>query len=69
VNPDEPDFENVENYVNSLKLIYEKLRWVPLKLNSLLHFNDYDVKQMIAEEAKHNVIIRLNSILQELLEF
>lgn len=69
VNPDDPDFENVETYVNSLKSIYEKLRWVPLKLNTLLHFNDYDVKQMIAEEAKHSVIIRLNSILQELLEF
>lgn len=69
LNPTDHQFETAHDYVIALKGVFEKLRWVPLKLNSLLHFNDYDIKQLIAEEAKNNVIMRMNDILQELLEY
>jgi hypothetical protein len=62
-------FDEIQEYVNLLKAAYDKLRWVPLKLNTLLHFTDYDAKQLIAEEAKNNVIMQLNDILQELVEY
>lgn len=62
-------YESIQEFVNLLKTAYDKLRWVPLKLNTLLHFNDYDIKQLIAEEAKNNVIMKLNELLQELVEY
>lgn len=61
--------ENITEYVNLLKLSYEKMRWIPLKLNTLLHLDDFNSKQLIAEESKNNVMIRMNEILQELLEY
>ena len=63
------NFENIEEYVRILNSAFEKLRWVPLKINTLLHFNEYEVKQLIAEEAKNIVIMKLNEILQELIEY
>ena len=63
------NFESIQEFVNLLKQAYEKLRWVPLKLNTLLHFNEYNAKQLIAEEAKNNVIMKLNEILQDLVEY
>jgi len=66
---EDQSFESIENYVSILNSAFEKLRWVPLKLNTLLHFNEYEAKQLIAEKAKNNVIMKLNEILQELVEY
>ena len=63
------NFEDAQEYVGILKSAYEKLRWIPLKLNTLMYFSDNDCKQIIAEEAKHNVIMKMNETLQELLEY
>ena len=63
------NFEDIEEYIQILNSAFEKLRWVPLKINTLLHFNEYEAKQLIAEEAKNKVIMKLNEILQELIEY
>ena len=66
---EDQNFENIEEYIQILNSAFEKLRWVPLKINTLLHFNEYEAKQLIAEEAKNKVIMKLNEILQELIEY
>ena len=66
---DDNAYETIEDYVGLLKSSYEKLRWVPLKINTLLHLSEYSSKQIIAEEAKNNIIMQMNEALQELIEF
>ena len=66
---EDQNFEDTQEYVALLKNAYEKLRWIPLKLNTLMYFNDNESKQIIAEEAKHNVIMKMNETLQALLEY